>query len=308
MGVGRKTDEVASSERDLAVVFDRLSEEYSGAYIEHAANLANVHPGEQVLDVGTGTGQLARAIGARLGGSGKVLGVDVSEGMLAYGRARGRKLGLTPHIVKFARNDAEQLEVADSSVDVCTSLFLLRHLPRPDRAVAEMARVLRPGGRLVVGLSSAGPRVSFRATRYRAQRLRALVQERLGVALLAPQFILAMVEQHLSDEPRPDGAADAHELATNTGRRTEELLRAAGFEELVSSWLGFVHRVDDPQEFWEISMHFSRAARYRVLGARPAAAARLKEAFLAECDRVLDRGGALVYPHGSWFVRARRER
>lgn len=308
MGVSSKTDEAASYERDVAVVFDRLSEEYSGAYIEHAANLANVHPGEQVLDVGTGTGQLARALGARLGGSGKVLGVDLSEGMLAYGRERGRKLGLTPHIVKFARGDAEQLEVADSSVDVCTSLFLLRHLPRPDRAVAEMARVVRPGGRLVVGLGSAGPWVSVRATRHRARRLRALIHERLGVALLAPQFILAMVEQHLADEPRLEGTEGTNELATDTGPRTEALLRAAGFEELVSSWRGFVHTVDSPREFWDISMHFSSAARYRVLGARPAAASRLKEAFLIECDRVLDRGGALVYPHGAWFVRARRGR
>ncbi|MCO4769331.1 MAG: methyltransferase domain-containing protein [Deltaproteobacteria bacterium] len=306
--MGTKRDEAASYEHDVAVVFDRLSERYSAAYTDYACDLAGVHAGEQALDVGTGTGMMARALGSRLGGSGKVLGVDLSEGMLEYAAERGRKLGLTPHIVKFARGDAEKLEVADSSVDLVTSLFLLRHLPHPELAAREMLRVLRPGGRFVVGVGSAGPWVSARGTRYRARRLRVLVEERLGLSLLAPQFILKMVESHLCGEPRLHGTEGSSALSTRSGPRTEALLRKTGFTELRSSWRGHVDGIEDPEEFWELSLHFSSAARYRILGARPEAVERLRAAFLSTCNQVLDRGGSLVYPHGAWFVRGRRPR
>lgn len=297
-----KVDEAASYDDDVAVVFDRLSERYSAGYVEHACLIAGVHPGEQALDVGTGTGMMSRSLGGLLGGSGKVLGIDIADGMLAFADRRGRKLGLVPHIIKYARGDAEHLDVADNSVDLVTSLFVLRHLPQPRKAVDEMRRVLRPGGRIVVGVGSAAPALSLRGAMYRQQRLRAIAKARMGLCLSAPQHLLGLVDQYLVDEGRLKGTEGQNELSVRPGARTAQLLSRAGFEDLRTSWRGYVDDIDDPQEFWDVQLHFSSSARYRILGAAPEAVERLRSAFFRECDAVLDRGGKLVYPHGASFV------
>lgn len=108
--------------------------------------LAKLLPGESALDVGCGDGTLATAF-AHLG-AGRVAGCDPDMRMLA--RARDRVASDRPHISLSAAG-AQALPFADDSFDIVTCITVLTFLSDPNPAIREMARVLRPGGRLIVG-------------------------------------------------------------------------------------------------------------------------------------------------------------
>jgi ubiquinone/menaquinone biosynthesis C-methylase UbiE len=103
--------------------------------------------GGRVLDVGCGTGGAARALAARFPGIGAVVGIDKSETMVAEARAR---TDAGTERVEFHVADAHDLPFPDESFDGAFSLRVFEIVGDPRRALAEMARVLRPGGRLVV--------------------------------------------------------------------------------------------------------------------------------------------------------------
>jgi demethylmenaquinone methyltransferase/2-methoxy-6-polyprenyl-1,4-benzoquinol methylase len=109
-----------------------------------AMKLCALRPGERVLDVATGTGDLAFAEAAAVGPQGEVVGVDSCLPMLEV--ARRRELG----VVDFQEGDATDLRLPDVSFDVVTIGFGLRNVADRDRALREFRRVLRPGGRLMV--------------------------------------------------------------------------------------------------------------------------------------------------------------
>jgi SAM-dependent methyltransferase len=102
--------------------------------------------GQRVLDVGCGTGDDVAAIAAVVGPSGRAVGVDHSEAMIAEASKRhGDVVGAF-----FEVADAQGLPFESGEFDACRTERVLQHLPDPDRAVAEMARVLKSGGRLVM--------------------------------------------------------------------------------------------------------------------------------------------------------------
>jgi demethylmenaquinone methyltransferase/2-methoxy-6-polyprenyl-1,4-benzoquinol methylase len=115
-----------------------------------AADLARVGPGSRVLDVATGTGDLAIELARRVGTEGEILGSDFSEGMLE--RARAKVAALEPVGVRprFEWADAMELPYADASFDAVTVGFGARNFADLSRGLSEMARVARPGGRVVV--------------------------------------------------------------------------------------------------------------------------------------------------------------
>lgn len=113
-----------------------------------AADLAGVGPGSRVLDVATGTGDLALELSRRVGESGEVIGSDFSEGMLERARAKARAAGENRLIFEWA--DATALPYPDDSFDAATVGFGARNFSDLTRGLAEMARVVRPGGRVVV--------------------------------------------------------------------------------------------------------------------------------------------------------------
>jgi demethylmenaquinone methyltransferase/2-methoxy-6-polyprenyl-1,4-benzoquinol methylase len=107
---------------------------------ERAADLARVGPGTRALDVATGTGDLAIALGRR---GGEVVGSDFSEGMLE--RARGKNPA-----VRWEQANALALPYRDDEFDAATVGFGARNFSDLDRGLREMVRVVRPGGRVVV--------------------------------------------------------------------------------------------------------------------------------------------------------------
>ena len=108
---------------------------------------ASIRRGAKVLDIAGGTGDLARAIAKRAGPSGEVWLTDINEAMLSTGRDRMIDAGL---LLPVALADAEHLPFPDRYFDVVTVAFGLRNMTHKDRALAEMQRVLRPGGKLLV--------------------------------------------------------------------------------------------------------------------------------------------------------------
>ncbi len=109
-----------------------------------AMRICALERGERVLDVATGTGDLAFAEAAAVGAQGQVVGVDSCAPML--GVARRRRRG----VVDFQEGDAMDLRFPDASFDVVTIGFGLRNVADRGKALREFRRVLRPGGRLVV--------------------------------------------------------------------------------------------------------------------------------------------------------------
>ena len=103
--------------------------------------------GQQILDVGCGPGDDARALARLVGADGQVVGVDDSETMLAEARRRSEGLDLP---LEFLLGDPQQLHLPDDRFDASRAERAFTHLKAPDRALAEMIRVTRPGGKVVV--------------------------------------------------------------------------------------------------------------------------------------------------------------
>jgi demethylmenaquinone methyltransferase / 2-methoxy-6-polyprenyl-1,4-benzoquinol methylase len=131
---------------ETAPVYDRVNQLFSlgsGAwYRRRCLRRAGLRPGMRVLDVAVGTGLLAREAVALTRSRTDVIGIDVSEAMLAEAR---RKLA-----VPLIQGMAEALPVADASIDFLTLGYALRHIPDLDLALREFHRVLRPGGVLLI--------------------------------------------------------------------------------------------------------------------------------------------------------------
>lgn len=127
--------------------------------------LSGVRAGHRVLDLAGGTGDLARLFAPRVGSGGRVILSDINAAMLETGRDRMLDEGHAN--VDAVLADAEALPFASGAFDCVTIAFGLRNVTRKDRALAEMRRVLAPGGRLLV-LEFSKPRSSFLSRAYDA--------------------------------------------------------------------------------------------------------------------------------------------
>ena len=168
---GYRTVGLADKGRLVAGVFDAVAHRYDlmndlmsfgahRAWKRFAAAVAGVRPGQRVLDLAGGTGDVALRLRRRLGERGELVVADVSEAMLRRGRARLLDAGVAaPGCV---RCDAENLPFADDRFDCVMMAFGLRNVTRKDAAMASVHRVLKPGGRFVV-LDFSKPVAALRA-------------------------------------------------------------------------------------------------------------------------------------------------
>ena len=111
---------------------------------------AGLRPGMQVLDLAGGTGDLAALMAPRVQPGGRVVLSDINEAMLRRGRERLLDRGVAGECIEYCLADAEALPFEDASCDAVTIAFGLRNVTRKEAALAEMFRVLRPGGQLLV--------------------------------------------------------------------------------------------------------------------------------------------------------------
>jgi len=117
------------------------------AWKAYTVLVANLRAGDQVLDIAGGTGDLALAFAKKVGATGRVVHTDINEAMLRTGRDRLLDAGVAlPTLVC----DAEKLPFGDASFDLVSVAFGLRNMTHKDVALAEMNRVLKPGGKLLV--------------------------------------------------------------------------------------------------------------------------------------------------------------
>src|SRR5258707_8276098 len=116
---------------------------------QRTATMAQLQPGETVLDVGCGTGTLALEVARRVGRTGRVTGIDPGTEQIARARAKAARRNAP---IEFQIGVIEQLPFLDQMFDVVFSTLMMHHLPAPlkRQGLAEIARVLKPGGRLVI--------------------------------------------------------------------------------------------------------------------------------------------------------------
>ena len=126
---------------------DLMSAGLHRAWKAYTVMVANVQPGQRVLDIAGGTGDLALAFAKKVGPTGQVVHTDINEAMLRIGRDRLLDAGV---ILPTTVCDAEKLPFPDSHFDLVSVAFGLRNMTHKDAALREMARVLKPGGKLLV--------------------------------------------------------------------------------------------------------------------------------------------------------------
>jgi demethylmenaquinone methyltransferase/2-methoxy-6-polyprenyl-1,4-benzoquinol methylase len=155
---GYQSVDEADKARHVRGVFDSVAPKYDlmndlmsaglhRAWKAFTVLVADVHEGDVVLDIAGGTGDLAMAFAKKVGKSGQVVHTDINEAMLRTGRDRLLDSGVAlPTVVC----DAEQLPFPDNHFAVVSVAFGLRNMTHKDAALAEMLRVLRPGGKLLV--------------------------------------------------------------------------------------------------------------------------------------------------------------
>jgi ubiquinone/menaquinone biosynthesis C-methylase UbiE len=121
-------------------------------------SMAALRPGERVLDIACGTGLVTFRAAAAVGPSGRVVGTDLSEGMIVAIRQEAARRGVAG---EFARQDAEALEFPDRSFDAALCGLGLMYVPDAQQALREMRRVLVPGGRAVAAVWGARGRCGW---------------------------------------------------------------------------------------------------------------------------------------------------
>lgn len=290
---GVKQSDAASYDA-TAAEFGTLTERYSRRIAARMLDLAQVKHGDRLLDVGTGTGLVARIAAAK---GAEAIGIDHSAGMLEQAQASADHEGVGSR-TQFVSMDAEKLEFEDASFDITVSLFVLRHLPNPAAALQEIFRTLRQGGRLVAAI---GARPNpFSAASFAAALGAASdrIQAMLGRCLLAPGSLREFL--------REQGLELGHDHATHAHLGdVGDMLRSAGFSDVGQAWWGDRHSLA-AEEFWNVQAVFDSDARGALTACDELTREELRRRYIDQCKEHVRRGHKLVYRTGALIFTALR--
>lgn len=252
---------VASDWND-ATVWQRI-EAAAQTVNERLADRAGIGPGDRVLDVGTGIGEPAVTAARRVGPSGRVLGIDLAERMIAEGRKRVARLGLPQVELRVA--DAARLDLPEGSFDAVLSRWTLMLMEDLQDTLAGLCRLLRPDGRLAVALWGHPHRVPLISIAFEA------AMPFLGEALPEPPP---------EDAPRHLWLAGAPALA--------DVARRAGFRSVRTEVVAVVFEFDSPEQYARFIVRVAGPVRLvaeRLAGRDPAAAGRVTDAITVRAAR-----------------------
>jgi SAM-dependent methyltransferase len=250
-----------------AETYGLLTGRITARLVEPLLDAAGVAAGTRVLDVGTGPGYAAeRATGRRA----VATGVDIADEVVALARRRHRG-------IRFVRGDAEDLPFPERSFDALVSNFVIDHLPRPELAIREFARVVVPRGGIAVSAWEVPARNRF-----------------LGILVDALRASGVIEAQEAPGCPARYRFADDDEL--------RGLLQAAGLEDVKIQSVSLTHRVRDAAELWEGMLGGSVRSAGLVMRQPPRTRSRIRAAAerLAEEYRV---DGGLAIPAGAKIAR-----
>lgn len=220
----------------VAEDWDRYSGTTSGTFVARLLDLAGVGPGQRAIEVCCGTGVVSRAAALLVGPSGCVLGTDLTPGMVEVARARAGASGLGQ--VEFRVMDCEALEVDDASFDVGFALY--PHFSDHRRALAELHRVLRPGGRVSLGVGGGGPS---------------------GAPSLAGQLMQEIVTRYQPDDP---GGHPPNWAGPEPAVGLQRALAEAGFINLATDTRWQDVTLTTPEEWWDIRSMSITPVRHRL--------------------------------------------
>jgi ubiquinone/menaquinone biosynthesis C-methylase UbiE len=255
--------------------YDRCLTRVFTPIAQKLVSLAQPGSGERVLDVATGSGLAALQAARMVGPDGRVVGVDLSETMvdLAWNRAREERVDNAD----FLAMDAEDLDLPSSYFHAVLCALGLMLFPQPDRALSEMHRVLREGGRLALAVFGRGSRVALRA-------------------LMEP-FIPLM-------PPPPERGPSI--FGYGRSEVLEEAVKAAGFSDVTTEQCTHVLAFNEAQGAWEMLLSLGRLAQmHSELSA--AAQGELRQTVLRIArDQFTNAQGTLELPFEITYARARR--
>ncbi len=288
-----------------AMSYDSLDERYmhlveklGGASANYICDLAEIGLGDHVLDLGTGTGLGVRTAAKRAGPSGRVVGLDLSPGLIEVARRHTHD-----DWCEYVVGDAEELPFAPGTFDVVFTYCAVAHFPRLDVALEQMKRVLRPGGRVVVSFVHTRPirrrALALHYVRRVAQRLLDPVQP----TLFAPACALEACDHHLPELDEP--VHTPWSLGDRTGILLDAVIQA-GFTNVRA---GVEHRdvgFSDPAAFFEAQEAIASEVRVRMQRGDRSSQERTRAEVVDLARTVLAKGGRLIYPFGAYCVFGRK--
>ena len=210
--------------------YDRCATQAFAPFSEKLLALARLHSGQRVLDVATGGGAAALMAAKLVGPGGRVVGVDLSESMIALARERAAQVGV--HNVEFAPMDAEHLQFPADSFDAVLCALGLMLFPRPVNALLEMHRVLKVGGTAALSVFGRGSRVALRA----------------------------LVEPFIPHMPPPEQRGPSI-FGFGHSEVLAETVKGAGFSEVTTEQQAHVLTFGEVQGIWEMLLSLGRLAQ-----------------------------------------------
>jgi SAM-dependent methyltransferase len=295
-----KREDAASYDRH-APAYARHMERLAGPLVDTICRLAELRPGQRVLDIACGSGLAARGAARAVTGAGRVVGGDLSAGMVAVAQQHARVARLD-HL-SFAVMDVENLPLPAASFDAVICLSAALHFPDISRAIKEMHRVTRPGGRLVVSFGSVRPIRPLALVGHLTRRGLERLLEPVRPTLRAPDPLIRIASGAV---PMTRETLHTAWSARNPKRRLVTEMRRAGLKGVTSSWVGHDLTYLTASDFLDAQFAVSTDVRKRMILATAEQRARIETEADAQARRVLNRGGTLRYAYGACFVSARR--